>query len=98
LQQEQKRNLSLHKEAEYKTFLLNELRELIDEIKINSTFRTSIEDLRDKRLLLNLSCLVHKDNAKELEEKLAEINNKKEFTVKFNGPWAPYSFTEIIEE
>ncbi|MFH1239916.1 MAG: GvpL/GvpF family gas vesicle protein [Candidatus Diapherotrites archaeon] len=98
LQQEQKRNLSMHKEAKYKTFLLNELRELIDEIKVNSAFRASIEDLRDKRILLNLSCLVHKDNAKKLEEKLAEINNKKEFTVKFNGPWAPYSFTEILEE
>lgn len=98
LQQEQNRKASMHKEAEYKTFLLNEIKKVIEEIKINSGFRTSVEDWRDKRILLNLSCLVHKDNAKKLEEKLAEINDREEFTVHFNGPWAPYSFTKIIEE
>lgn len=98
LQREQDRNMSMRKEAEYKTFILNELRKLIDEIRINAGFKASIKDWRDKRILLNLSCLVHKDNAKKLEEKLAQINNKKEFTVHFNGPWPPYSFTKIIED
>ncbi len=98
LQQEQNRKESMHKEAEYKTFLLNEIKKLIEETKINSGFRASVEDWKNKRILLNLSCLVHKDNAKKLEEKLAQINEKKEFAVRFNGPWAPYSFTKIIEE
>jgi len=98
LRQEQKRTQSMHREAEYKNFLLNELRKLIKEIKINSSFRSSIEEWKDKRILLNLSCLIHKDDVKKLEEKLEEINNKKEFVVRFNGPWAPYSFTKIVEE
>ena len=98
LQREEERNMSMRKEAEYKTFILNGLRKLIDKIRINPDFKASIEDWRDKRILLNLSCLVHKDNAKKLEEKLAQINDKNEFTVRFNGPWAPYSFTKIMED
>jgi len=97
LQQEQKRQESMHKETKYKTFLLNELRKLVDEMKVNPAFRVPVENWKYKRILLNLSCLVHKDNAKKLTEKLAEINAKEELSVNFNGPWAPYSFTKIIE-
>ncbi len=44
------------------------------------------------QMILNLSCLVHKDKCKELGEELDSINQVKGFSVRFTGPWPPYSF------
>lgn len=47
---------------------------------------------KDKVMLLNLSCLVAKDKADSLGEELEKINNMEGFSVRFTGPWPPYSF------
>lgn len=47
---------------------------------------------KDKRMLMNLSCLVHKNKVKELGAVLGGINNLEGFSVRFTGPWPPYSF------
>ena len=45
-----------------------------------------------RQMILNLSCLVHKDKCKELGDELDSINQMKGFSVRFTGPWPPYSF------
>ena len=44
-----------------------------------------------KVMLLNLSCLVTKENVGNLGKELEKINNLG-FSVHFSGPWPPYSF------
>jgi len=44
------------------------------------------------QMVLNLSCLVHKDKYAGLGEELSQINQMKGFSVRFTGPWPPYSF------
>jgi len=46
----------------------------------------------NKQMLMNLSCLVRKDMVEELGKELEKIENIKGITVRFSGPWAPYSF------
>lgn len=45
------------------------------------------------QMLLNLSCLVRRDRQTELGEELDKINTMEGFSVRFTGPWPPYSFT-----
>jgi hypothetical protein len=47
---------------------------------------------KDKVMLLNLSCLVAKGKVDSLGEELEKINNMEGFSVRFTGPWPPYSF------
>jgi dGTP triphosphohydrolase len=47
---------------------------------------------KDKVMLLNLSCLVSKEKVESLGEELEKINNMEGFSVRFTGPWPPYSF------
>ncbi len=46
----------------------------------------------NKQMLMNLSCLVRKDMVEEVGKELEKIENIKGITVRFSGPWAPYSF------
>jgi hypothetical protein len=43
-------------------------------------------------MVLNLSCLVEKGRVEALGEDLEKINNLEGFSVRFSGPWPPYSF------
>ncbi len=45
-----------------------------------------------KVMLLNLSCLVSQDEVNALGEELEKINAMEGFSVRFTGPWPPYSF------
>jgi hypothetical protein len=47
---------------------------------------------KDKVMLLNLSCLVSNEKVESLGEELEKINNMEGFSVRFTGPWPPYSF------
>lgn len=46
----------------------------------------------NKQMIMNLSCLVDKDSVKELGVELEKIENRDGITVRFSGPWAPFSF------
>jgi ribosomal protein L12E/L44/L45/RPP1/RPP2 len=46
----------------------------------------------NQQMLMNLSCLVKKDRVAPLGEELEKIENHEAITVRFSGPWAPYSF------
>ena len=46
----------------------------------------------EKQMLLNLSCLVDRERYKALGEELEKIEQIDGFSVRFTGPWPPYSF------
>jgi len=45
------------------------------------------------QMLMNLSCLVVKKEVKRLGEVLEKIKEESGFSIRFTGPWPPYSFT-----
>lgn len=47
---------------------------------------------KNKVMLLNLSCLVTREKVESLGEELEKIDNMEGFSVRFTGPWPPYSF------
>ena len=64
------------------------IKKCVDEIKVEKAKKTDEE----RQMLMNLSCLVHKKKSKELGEELERINEQEGFSVRFTGPWPPYSF------
>lgn len=62
--------------------------------------RSCVEDVRvekvtkdkDKQVLANLSCLAEKVAPRRLAEELDRIQVTNRFSVRFTGPWPPYSF------
>ena len=60
-----------------------------DDIRVEKTKKTEDED---KQMLLNLSCLLPKEGSKELGEELEKIDALEGFSVRYTGPWPPYSF------
>lgn len=64
------------------------IKSLVLEIKVEK-----IKKMEDgKQMLMNLSCLLPQEETKDLGNELEKINNRKEFSVRFTGPWPPYSF------
>ncbi len=64
------------------------IKKCVDEIKVERTKKPVV----DKQMLLNFSCLLPKENIKILSRELIKIDHLEEFSVRFTGPWAPYSF------
>ena len=60
-----------------------------DDIRVEKTRKTEDED---KQMLLNLSCLLPKGASKKLGEELEKIEALEGFSVRYTGPWPPYSF------
>jgi hypothetical protein len=85
----------LKKEMEKKADLYFEdfyarIKKCVDEIRVEKTKRDE-----KKPMLMNISCLVDKQKAKELGEELEKINKEEGFAVRFTGPWPPYSFVAL---
>lgn len=47
---------------------------------------------QNRQMIMNLSCLLSRDKSTELGEELENINILEGFSVRFTGPWPPYSF------
>jgi len=47
---------------------------------------------QNTQMIMNLSCLLSRDKSAELGEELENINSIEGFSVRFTGPWPPYSF------
>jgi len=69
---------------------------LVDELRIEQNVRDPPEKWKDKLMILNLSCLIQHDHRKSIGDLLGEINGNPGFTVRFTGPWPPYSFVGEI--
>lgn len=76
---------------------LDQVRGVADRVKVFQRNRGIPEEWKDKEVILNLSCLVHKDRVRELGSLLGEVNAKESFAVRFGGPWPPYSFVDRLE-
>lgn len=91
---EQKIKNLLRKEMEkmadeyFKDFYARIKKEVFD-IRIDKTKKVD-ENLQ---MLMNLSCLVVKENVQGLGQILEEIKKEDGFHIRFTGPWPPYSFT-----
>lgn len=79
----------LEKEAEryFKEFF-GRIKEYTDEIKIEKLKA----DEEPKQMLMNVSCLAYKKGVEALGDELDKINEMEGFSVRFTGPWPPYSF------
>lgn len=79
-------------EDSYAKNFYTQLKNLVDELKTDGTNKPLPGKWKDKKLILNLSCLVHKDKVEKLGEELGKIDKTDKFKVRFTGPWAPFSF------
>jgi len=79
----------IEKEADryFKDFY-ERIKRCVDEIKVEKTKKLE----EDKQMLMNLSCLLPKEKSKILGDELEKINNTEGFSIRFTGPWPPYSF------
>jgi len=78
-----KKEVEKRADKEFKEFY-NQIKGFVHDIKV--------EKLKEANTLLNLSCLVHKDKVKLLGMNLDKINKLEGYSVRFTGPWPPYSF------
>jgi hypothetical protein len=81
----------------YSRVFFDQIKGMVDQTKICPKNRGVPDEWKDRAVVLNLSCLVHKKRVRELGSLLGEINTKEEFAVRFSGPWPPYSFAERLE-
>ncbi|HII07607.1 MAG TPA: GvpL/GvpF family gas vesicle protein [Methanotrichaceae archaeon] len=72
-----------------------EIRELVDSIKIEKKVSLVPEKYRGKMLVAALTCLVHHDRVEVLGNLLEEIDKREGLSVRFTGPWAPFSFVQL---
>ena len=54
-----------------------------------------LKKLEDKQMLMNLSCLVPRGETRTLADELEKIDGMDGFSVRFTGPWPPYSFVTV---
>ncbi len=74
------------------------IKEHVEEMKVEGKILQVPEKYKDKKLIVTLSCLVHKDRVEKLGEVLDWINRRDGFAVRFTGPWAPFSFVRLKED
>lgn len=60
----------------------------VDEIRVEKTKKAENE----RQMLMNLSCLLPKEASKKLGDELEKIGDIEGYSVRFTGPWPPYSF------
>ena len=73
------------------------LSSFVDEVTIERKGSRAIEDAKDRLMILNLSCLIKDEKVKALGDLLGKLDGSNGLTVKFTGPWPPYSFTSKLE-
>lgn len=77
--------------------LFERVRRCVDDIRVEKTKKAEegkprFRAERGKQMLMNLSCLADKDEPKKLGEELEKIDQMEGLSVRFTGPWPPYSF------
>lgn len=76
------------KAEEYSKEFYEQVKGCVDEIKVEKTKKPEEE----RQMLMNLSCLLPKEKSQVLGDELVKINSLDGFSVRFTGPWPPYSF------
>lgn len=73
------------------------IRPLVEDLKVEGKRSRRPEKYRDEELMIACSCLISDENVDKLGEVLDEIQKQYGFTVRFTGPWAPFSFVNLQE-
>jgi len=60
-----------------------------DDLRVEKTKKTEDENIQ---MFMNLSCLLTEDGSKKLGVELEKIDALEGFSVRYTGPWPPYSF------
>ena len=82
-----KKEMEKRADIHFKEFYA-QIRPQVDDIKIEKAKKTDDE----LQMLMNLSCLVVRQRVSLLGDALEKIQAREGFSVRFTGPWAPYSF------
>ena len=69
--------------------------ELSDEVKIEKKVSWVPDKYKEKMMVASFSCLVRHDGVEALGDFLEEIDKEDESSVRFSGPWAPFSFVHL---
>lgn len=73
------------------------IKEHVEEMRIEEKTSQVPDKYKNKKLIVTISCLVHKNKVEMLGEVLDNINKLDGFAVRFTGPWAPFSFVQLKE-
>ena len=60
----------------------------VEDIKIEKTKNNT----PDQQMIMNLACIMPRANHHLLGDALEKIDQMESFSVRFTGPWPPYSF------
>jgi len=82
-----KREMETKADECFKDFY-SRIRKHANDIRVEKTKKAE----QGLQMIVNLSCLVYRDRYRELGEELDRINRMEGFSVRFTGPWPPYSF------
>ena len=82
-----KRELESRADQYFRDFY-EHIRRHVDDIAVEKTKPGD----QTTQMIMNLSCLLPRDKTTGLGEELEKINNMDGFSVRFTGPWPPYSF------
>lgn len=83
-----KKEMESRMDSYYKDFY-RRINKGVEELTVEKTKKY---DEGGKQMVMNLSCLVSDAKYKELASELDEIEKIEAFSVRFIGPWPPYSF------
>jgi hypothetical protein len=75
-------------------FLLDRVRPYLNDFQIEHI--TGGE--ADRRMLLNISCLLSEDQIGDIKQALKEIKGEDGYIPHLSGPWPPYSFARLDEK
>lgn len=71
----------------YRAFY-DKIKDVAEDVRIDKCHGTP----DDRKMLLNVSCLLNDRQAEMLGEMLDDITGQEGFSVRYTGPWPPYSF------
>ncbi len=83
-----KKEMEKRADQYFQTFY-EKIKPYASELHIEKTKKTSNKHLW---MLMNLSCLLPKNRIEKLGDELEQIDVLEGFSVRFTGPWPPYSF------
>ena len=80
----------MEKQADkYFKVFYGEIKPSADDLKVEKTKKTDDENTQ---MLMILSCLMSHDESRKLGNILDKIDARAGFSIRYTGPWPPYSF------
>jgi hypothetical protein len=71
------------------------IEEIADEVKIEKKVSSVPDKYKEMMMVATFSCLVRHDGVEALGDLLEVVDREEESSVRFSGPWAPFSFAQL---